>query len=102
MRHSRIGWGYLAAQGAFKDEIAPRIPLMLAAAVHDEAFLAAPAAPESPALIAHGLLSQRERRQVFLEAMHDVVLPGLELCQVETTAARRWLDACTSRWRIGS
>ncbi len=98
VQHSRIGWGDLAAEGAFKEEIAPRVPLMLAAAVHEEPFLAEPAPMESPALVAHGLLSQRERRRVFLEAMHDVVLPGLEHCRVETTAARRWLDACTSGW----
>jgi hypothetical protein len=98
VQHSRIGWGYLAAQAAFKDEIGARVPRMLAAAVHDEHFLVEPASVESPALAAHGLLSQADRRAVFLEAMHDVVLPGLELCRVPTVEARRWLDACTARW----
>jgi hypothetical protein len=99
VRHSRIGWAYLSEQRAFNEALAPRLPLMLAAAVHDEDFLAAPSPPPaSPALAAHGLLPQADRRRVFLEAMTDVVLPGLELCQVRTTEARRWLSACTGRW----
>ena len=96
--HSRIGWGYLVAQHAFKSEIGARLPRMLAAAVHDENFLVEPSPIESPALVAHGLLSQADRRAVFLEAMHDVVLPGLELCRVPTGDARRWLETCTARW----
>ena len=39
VQHSRIGWGFLSEEAAFRDEIAPRLPLMLAAAAHDEAFL---------------------------------------------------------------
>jgi hypothetical protein len=107
VRHSRIGWAYLSGQRAFNDALAPRLPRMLAAAVHDEDFLAAPSPPRSPALAAHGLLSQSDRRVVFLEAMNDVVLPGLELCQVRTAAARAWpprartrpaTAACAPRW----
>jgi hypothetical protein len=99
VQHSRIGWSYLSEQPAFKYELGPRIPKMLAAAVHDENFLVDPSPRESPALAAAGLLSQHDRRQVFLEAMHDAVLPGLDLCQVRTTEARSWLTACTARWR---
>jgi hypothetical protein len=98
VRHSRIGWSYLSMEGAFHDAIGARLPVMLGAATHDESFLAEPSPAESPALVAHGLLPQADRRRVFLEAMHDVVLPGLELCHVRTTEARRWLAACTSRW----
>lgn len=107
VQHSRIGWSYLSNETSFKDEIAARLPLMLAAAVHDEKFLSDPAPPappapsspsESPTLAAHGLLSQSDRRKVFLQAMEDVVLPGLALCGVATNEARRWLAECTSRW----
>ncbi len=103
VRHSRIGWAYLSSEPGWRAEIAAGLPRMLAAATHDEAFLADPAAPrESPALVAHGLLAQEGLRAVFLEAMHDVVLPGLELCGVATDDARRWLDGCTARWAPGS
>jgi hypothetical protein len=99
VEHSRIGWGYLASQTAWRDAIATGLPLMLAAATHDELFLAEPSAQiESEAVAAHGLLPVVALREVFLEAMHDVVLPGLELCGVDTAAARRWLTACTDRW----
>lgn len=99
VEHSRIGWGYLSSQPDWRAEIGAGLPLMLAAAMHDEHFLeaAAPGA-DSAALAAHGLLPLEGLRAVFLEAMHDVVLPGLELCRVDTTAARAWLTACTGRW----
>jgi hypothetical protein len=97
--HSRIGWGYLSMQPDWRDEIASGLPLMLAAATHDEHFLETPApGSESAALAAHGLLPLDGLRAVFLEAMHDVVLPGLELCRVDTAAARAWLTTCTARW----
>jgi hypothetical protein len=100
VEHSRIGWGYLALEVGWRDEIAAGLPLMLAAATHDDNFLAQAVPPiTSPALVAHGLLPQSALREVFLEAMRDVVLPGLELCGVATAQARRWLTTCTDRWR---
>lgn len=104
VEHSRIGWGYLACETDWHSEIAARLPIMLAAATHehgsDEPFLAATPAPaESTALVAYGLLAQRALRAVFLEAMHDIVLPGLDLCGVATDEAQRWLAACTARWQ---
>jgi hypothetical protein len=104
VEHSRIGWGYLASQTGCRDTIAAGVPFMLSAAAHGEDFLVDPSpALESSALTAHGLLSVDALRAVFLEAMHDVVLPGLELCGVDTAAARRWLTTRTDRWtRSGS
>lgn len=99
VQHSRIGWGYLAAEPGWRDGIASGLPRMLAAATHDEHFLAeAPPPIDAADLAGYGLLPQPALRAVFLEAMHDVVLPGLDLCGVDTRAARDWLAACTSRW----
>ncbi len=99
VEHSRIGWGYLAQEAGWRDQLAAGLPLMLAAATHDDDFLSESVPPvTSPALVAHGLLPQSALREVFLEAMHDVVLPGLELCDVATIEARRWLTTCTNRW----
>ena len=103
MEHSRIGWAYLGAEPRFHDEVARGLPRMLAAATDegngDRPFLADPSPAQHRAvLVAHGLLAQAVLREVFLEAMNDVVLPGLELCGVATADARRWLAACTSRW----
>jgi len=97
--HSQIGWGYLATLPAGHDEIAAGLPRMLSAATHDEHFLAEPPPyVDSAALTAYGLLPVATLREVFLEAMNDVVLPGLELCGVATGEARRWLAACKSGW----
>jgi hypothetical protein len=103
VQHSQIGWGYVAAEPGWRTEIASGLPRMLAAATHDEHFLAeASPASEAADLAAYGLLPQSSLRAVFLEAMHDVVLPGLELCGVDTGAARNWLATCTSRWTPAS
>ena len=99
VEHSRIGWGYLAALPAGRDQIASCLPRMLSAATHDEHFLTeAPPCIDSAALTAYGLLPVATLRDVFLEAMNDVILPGLEVCGVATAEARGWLAACTSRW----
>ena len=73
---------------------------MLAATTHDEHFLDEPS-PRAPsaALTAHGLLSQGDLREVFREAMEEVVLPGLALCRIATAEARTWLQRCTASWR---
>jgi len=100
VQHSRIGWAYLSSQTGWREAVAAGVPRMLAAATHDEHFLETPASgADTAALAAHGLLPLAALREVFLEAMHDVVLPGLELCHVDATAARAWLTACTGRWQ---
>jgi hypothetical protein len=99
VEHSRIGWAYLASEPGWRSEVACRLPLILAATTHDEGFLADPSPPpESPALAAHGLLSQEALRRVFLEAMEEVVLPGLEVCGIDPAEAHVWLRGCTARW----
>jgi len=103
VEHSQIGWAYLASEPNWHSAIASRLPLMLAAATHQreggEPFLAQTPPPTgSTERVAHGLLAQATLRAVFLEAMHEVVLPGLELCGIATDEARRWLTACTRGW----
>jgi hypothetical protein len=100
VEHSRIGWAYASALPAWRNDIAVRLPVILAATTHDEPFLDDPSArAPSRVLAAHGLLSQGELRDVFREAMEDVILPGLDHCGIETTEARRWLQRCTSPWK---
>ncbi len=97
--HSRIGWGYLAADASWSREIAVRMPLMLKATTHDDDFLvSAPSRATSAALVAHGWLSRDDLRAVFSEAMEDVVLPGLDHCSVDTRDARRWFQSLVARW----
>jgi len=98
--HSQLGWGHLAAETLGRAEVARRLPVMLNATTHDETFLVNPSPhPWPDTLTAHGALSPTDLRAVFREAMEDVVLPGLDLCGIETEEARRWLKALTDRWR---
>lgn len=99
VEHSRIGWAYLATVSEWRSAVSARLPVILAATTHDETFLVEPfPLPDSPALVAHGMLPRDELRRVFSDAMQDVVLPGLDLCGFDTTTARAWLDDCTRRW----
>jgi hypothetical protein len=102
VRHSQIGWAYVSSLPDWQADIAARMPLMLAATTHDEHFLDEPS-PRAPsdALAAHGLLSQSDLREVFREAMEEVVLPGLQLCGIQTSAARDWLQRATATWGNG-
>ena len=98
--HSQLGWGHLAAETLGRAEVARRLPLMLNATTHDENFLVNPSPrPWPDTLTARGALSPTDLRAVFREAMEDVVLPGLDLCGIDTQEGRRWLKALTDRWR---
>jgi hypothetical protein len=66
---------------------------MLAGSADDDLFVAAPPAREDPALLALGVLPHARRRALFLSALREVVLPGLEGAGVDTAAARGWLAA---------
>jgi hypothetical protein len=99
VEHSQIGWAYASSLPAWRDDVAVRLPIILAATTHDGHFLDDPSARAlSAPLTAHGLLSQAELRDVFREATEDVILPGLDLCGIETTEARRWLQRHTATW----
>lgn len=89
LTHARLGWDllrHLAAQKIDVTFLGPHIRAMLAA--NGEAMLRSgndPGAPE------HGVLSSKQKRDVFVECVTDVVLPGFELYGIDTTAAREWL-----------
>ncbi len=95
VRHSRLGWGYLADQSAKgpQDFIADYLPHMLAGTVHEEIFNEALVSPFDDRLSAHGVLSRAERLDIFQSTMTDVVFPGLERFGVDTGAGQKWLSA---------
>jgi hypothetical protein len=93
--HSRLGWAYLAHVApsqsvSFLDRFLPNMLEATAA----EARLPTAEAPvdDDPALLPHGVLPHAERRAIFISAMKDVVLPGLEQHGVPTGPARQWLE----------
>lgn len=87
--HARLGWDllrHLAERGSDVKFLGPYVQSMLAAN-GDAVFRATEdaGAPE------HGVLSTAQKREVFRECVTDVVLPGLELYGIDTSAAREWL-----------
>lgn len=99
VRHSRLGWGYLADQSAKGPQgfIADYLPHMLAGTVHEEIFNEALVSPFDEQLSAHGVLSRAERLDIFRSTMTEVVFPGLERFGVDTSAGQQWISAQTNR-----
>ncbi len=92
--HSRLGWAYLAhasreGGAAF---LAPLLPAMLDESVSPRLFAQGTPETESPILLAHGVLPHARKLEVFIQALHDVVFPGLERCGVDTSHGRRWIE----------
>jgi hypothetical protein len=89
--HSRMGWAHLARESGFIDVsfLASWIPSMLVAAAGN-AF--EDALPEPPDLPRYGVLPVARKRDVFVQTLQDVVLPGLEQFGISTGPARAWLS----------
>jgi hypothetical protein len=93
--HARLGWAQLAlAAGRGRTGFLSRLlPGMLAGSVDDDLFEAVEPSRDDEALLALGVLPQRARRELFVAALEEVVLPGLAAAGVDTGAAREWLAA---------
>jgi len=95
VHHSRLGWAHLASERARGDVsfLGPLVPAMLRGATDTELFAPVPAEYDDGALLEHGVLPHRMKRQVFARTLEEVVFPGLEAYGVDTVPARRWLGA---------
>ncbi len=93
--HSRLGWAYLAHVAPSENVtfLGRFLPDMLEVTAAEDALPSAPTPEdEHPALLPHGVLPHAERRALFISAMRDVVLPGLDQHGVPTGPAREWLQ----------
>jgi hypothetical protein len=95
--HARLGWAVLASHKSTDDLsfLARWIPWMLTTTAGDT-FKRNAAGPEDPALTEHGVLPYSLRRRVFIDALEDVIFPGLEALAVDATASRAWLAKLVS------
>jgi hypothetical protein len=93
VRHSRLGWAHLASEHArgVTSFLAPLIPRMLSGTVTPDLFRASPPEEDEEALLDHGVLPHRLKREVFVRTLEEVVFPGLETFGVDAGAARAWL-----------
>ncbi len=91
VEHAQLGWAALTWLGADRlDFLEPWLPAMLEPGA-GPLFRAPPAGAEDPRLVAHGVLPAAEKKEVFLEAMEGVVLPGLKRAGIPGDSARRWI-----------
>jgi hypothetical protein len=64
---------------------------MLAGSADDDLFGEGDPDHEDEALLALGVLPHATKRELFLGAVEEVVLPGLARAGVDTAAASSWL-----------
>lgn len=88
--HARLGWGYLSSldDARAKTWLSTQLPAMLRGSVPAELFSDDPEPALASELESLGCLARATRRDVFIAAMRDVVLPGFDACGVATAAAR--------------
>jgi hypothetical protein len=91
--HARLGWAHLATASA-RGRVAflgPLLVAMLAGSADDDLFDEGDPDHEDEALLALGVLPHATKRELFLGAVEEVVLPGLARAGVDTAAASGWL-----------
>ena len=95
VQHARLGWAYLAWA---KDRLdltflSAYLPAMAAAATGEDLFRPGPPEADDPALLSAGVVPKHDRRRIYLETLHSVVIPGFEEFRVDTGPLREWAEA---------
>jgi hypothetical protein len=93
--HGRMGWAHLAREAAAYDVsfLSPLIPTMLSGTVDETLFAPGDAPSDAPELLRHGVLPHSQKRAIFVRALQEVVIPGLEQLGIDAGPARAWLAA---------
>jgi len=96
--HARLGWAHLtvAAARGRTGFLGPLLPAMLRGSVDDDLFQPVDPTREDEALLALGVLPHSVKRDLFVQALEEVVFPGLEGSGVDTAAGRQWLATVRS------
>ena len=94
VQHARLGWAYLAWA---KDRLdlsflSAFLPAMATAATGEDLFQPGPPEADDPALLRSGVVPKRDRRRIYLETLHSVVIPGFEEFRVDTGPLRQWAE----------
>lgn len=94
VQHARLGWAYLAWATHRLDLsfLSAFLPAMATAATGEDLFQPGPAEADDPALLRSGVVPKRDRRRIYLETLHSVVIPGFEEFRIDTGPLRRWAE----------
>ena len=98
VQHSRLGWRFLATHppdDAQRAWLARYLPDMLRGTVREDLFAPAPIIGDEVTMAKYGTLPIEGRRAAFLDAMREVVLPGLAQFGVDVAAAAAFLTTLT-------
>lgn len=92
VEHAQLGWAVLAwaAQQRSLSFLGAFLPAMLQPG-GGPLFRSVPEGADDVRLLSHGVLPAASKRQVFIEALEEVLLPGLERAGVDGAHARAWL-----------
>ncbi len=95
--HSRIGWAELArfANESEVNWLSRYIPLMLSDAMGSESEPLLNVSKAHEDLSAFGILSPVGARGLMIEAVNEIILPGLRQYGVETIHAEKYLSSFT-------
>jgi hypothetical protein len=99
VRHSRLGWAYLAeahAAGA-RDVVGPHLPRMLAGTLGPDSFAPTRSDPEEAELAGYGELEPSASLRVVRECFAEVIFPGLARFGIDTSLGERWLAERSGR-----
>ena len=96
--HGRMGWAFLAhfAQKNNVGFVGAYLPKLLDIAVEDELFDTPDPDDPDAATMSLGTLPKTERSRLFVAAISELVLPGLEHFGVDIQPGRRWIQEKTS------
>jgi hypothetical protein len=86
--HSQIGWQFLASYELTNKErawLGAYLPDMLRGTVREDLFAPAPIIGDEYTMQKFGTLPIADRRQTFLDCMHEVVFPGLTAVGIDVS-----------------
>jgi hypothetical protein len=95
VQHGRLGWAYLAWIRDRQDLrfLGALLQPMIAGSAGPDMFNPVSPEADSQELLVHGVLPLSTRQQLYVETLETVILPGFAEFEIDTTAARAWLQS---------